>query len=72
MGYFWFAYFVHLIPFFIVNGVLTGAVTPNPVVWYNPEEIIGLRIVSIPIEDTIYALTCLLIPISVLEYLKTK
>ncbi len=72
MGYFWFAYFVHLIPFFIVNGVLTGAVTPKPVVWYNPEEIIGLRIVSIPIEDTIYALTCLLLPISILEYLKTK
>jgi lycopene cyclase domain-containing protein len=72
MGYFWFAYFVHLIPFFIVNGVLTGAVTPKPVVWYNPEEIIGLRIVSIPIEDTVYALTCLLLPISILEYLKTK
>jgi lycopene cyclase domain-containing protein len=52
--------------------MLTGAVTPKPVVWYNPEEIIGLRIVSIPIEDTIYALTCLLLPISILEYLKTK
>ena len=72
MGYFWMAYFTHLIPFFIVNGILTGAITPNPVVIYNPSEIIGLRLYTIPLEDTIYALTCLLLPITVLEYLNTK
>jgi lycopene cyclase domain-containing protein len=72
MGYFWMAYFIHLIPFFIVNGILTGAITPNPVVIYNPSEIIGLRLYTIPLEDTIYALTCLLLPITVLEYLNTK
>ncbi|MBU3661675.1 MAG: lycopene cyclase domain-containing protein [Bacteroidetes bacterium] len=70
MGYFWFAYFVHLIPFLIINGILTGAATPNPVVWYNPNEIIGFRITTIPIEDTIYALTCLLLPISILEAIR--
>lgn len=72
LGYFWFAYFIHLIPFLIVNGVLTGAATPKPIVWYNPEDIIGWRIYTIPVEDTIYALTCLLLPITILEYLKTK
>ena len=72
MAYFWMAYFVHLIPFLLVNGVLTGAITPEPVVGYNTNEIIGLRIYTIPIEDTIYALTCLLIPISVMEYLLNK
>jgi lycopene cyclase domain-containing protein len=72
MGYFWFAYLVHLIPFLVVNGVLTGAVTPEPVVFYNTNEIIGLRIITIPIEDTIYALTCLLIPITVMEYLLNR
>lgn len=72
MGYFWFAYLVHLIPFLVINGVLTGAVTPEPVVFYNANEIIGLRIVTIPIEDTIYALTCLLIPITVMEYLLNR
>lgn len=72
MGYFWFAYFIHLIPFFIINGILTGAVTPSPVVSYNPNEIIGIRLYTIPIEDTMYALTCLLLPISVLEYFKQK
>jgi lycopene cyclase domain-containing protein len=70
MGYFWAAYFIHLVPFFIVNGILTGALTPEPVVKYNPNEIIGIRLVTIPLEDTIYALTCLLLPITVLEYFK--
>lgn len=65
MGYFWMAYFIHLIPFFIVNGVLTA----KPVVIYNNLEIIGPRIYTIPMEDSIYALTCLLLPITVMEFL---
>lgn len=65
MGYFWMAYFIHLIPFFIVNGVLTA----KPVVLYNAHEIIGPRFYTIPIEDSIYALTCLLLPITVMEYI---
>jgi lycopene cyclase domain-containing protein len=65
MGYFWMAYFIHLIPFFLVNGVLTA----KPVVIYNSLEIIGPRIYTIPIEDSIYALTCLLLPITVIEYI---
>ena len=72
MGYFWMAYFVHLIPFFIVNGVLTGFVTPEPVVIYSETEIIGIRLGTIPIEDGIYALTCLLLPITILEKIRTK
>jgi lycopene cyclase domain-containing protein len=67
MTYFWIAYFVHLLPFVIINGVLTGAVTPNPIVWYSSDHIIGLRFVSIPIEDFIYALSCLLLPITIME-----
>ncbi len=72
MGYFWLAFLVHLVPFFIINGVLTGAVTTEPVVWYNPEKILGIRLYTIPVEDTIYALTCLLLPITIMEWLITK
>lgn len=67
MGYFWLAYFIHLIPFLLVNGILTGAVTSDPVVWYNNDENLGVRLYTIPIEDTVYALTCLLLPITIME-----
>jgi lycopene cyclase domain-containing protein len=48
------AYLLCLIPFFIVNGILTGAFTPEPIVWYNSAHIIGFRMVSIPFEDLYY------------------
>ncbi len=67
MGYFWMSYFVQLIPFLIVNGILTGAFTANPIVIYNEGEITGWRIKTIPVEDLIYALTCLLLPLSIME-----
>lgn len=47
-------YVVCFIPFLIVNGILTGGFTKNPVVWYNEDQIIGWRIGTIPIEDSIY------------------
>lgn len=72
MTYFWIAYLVHLLPFVLINGVLTGAITPNPIVWYSANHIIGLRLISIPIEDFFYALSCLLIPITVMEWFMNK
>ncbi len=57
-----FAYTVALIPFLIVNGILTGMVTENPVVWYNESHIIGIRIGTIPFEDLYYNY-CLFLPI---------
>ena len=65
LAYFWMAYFIHLIPFLIINGVLTA----KPVVIYNASEIIGPRIYTIPIEDSVYALTCLLLPITIIEFI---
>ena len=67
MGRFYFAFAILLIPFAIVNGILTGAITPEPVVWYNDEENIGIRIGTIPLEDTVYALLLMLLPITIWE-----
>lgn len=53
-------YAVLLIPFFIVNGILTGTGPDNPVVWYNNSEIIGIRFFTIPVEDVIYGMELLL------------
>ncbi len=71
-SYFWLMYGLSLIPFLIVNGALTGAFTPSPVVWYNNSENLGIRLVTIPIEDTIYLLFYLLLIFIVYENLSQK
>jgi len=55
-GYFFSTYIIiSLIPFIIVNGILTGYLDANtPPVWYNNDEIIGIRLLTIPIEDFLY------------------
>ncbi len=69
MGNFWRFYFIHLIPFIIVNGILTGTGIEDQVVWYNNAQIIGVRIGTIPIEDTIYSMSVMLMNITIMEYL---
>lgn len=49
-----------LIPFFIVNGILTGTGLQQPVVWYNNAENVSLRVLTIPVEDFVYGLEMLL------------
>jgi lycopene cyclase domain-containing protein len=47
-------FLLSLIPFLLVNGILTGMSTPEPIVWYNSDHIIGFRIITIPMEDIFY------------------
>lgn len=67
---FYFTYMIILIPFLVVNGILTGTSIPEEVVWYNPEEIIGLRLFTIPVEDILYGLVLILMNISIYEAFK--
>lgn len=64
LGKFLRAYLVSLIPFLVVNGVLTAL----PVVSYNDAENLGIRIFTIPIEDTQYMLLMLLMNTFLFEY----
>lgn len=61
-----------LIPFFIVNGILTGSGIEDQVVWYNNDENLGVRMFTIPVEDSIYAFTMILTSLVLLEYFENK
>ena len=61
-----------LIPFFLVNGILTGSFIEEQVVWYNNSENLNLRVFTIPIEDTIYAFSLILTNLVLTEYFQKK
>jgi lycopene cyclase domain-containing protein len=52
---YWIYIAITLIPFFIVNYLLTSL----PVVTYNPAAIFGIRITTIPVEDFFYSFSLL-------------
>lgn len=57
---FYLTFLVILIPFTIVNGILTGSLIEGEVVWYNPGENLGIRILTIPVEDFGYGFSLIL------------
>jgi lycopene cyclase domain-containing protein len=47
-------YALLLVPFLIVNGILTGTGLEEPVVSYNKTENLNIRLFTIPLEDVFY------------------
>lgn len=72
MGRFYLAMTVWLVPFFIVNGILTGSFIEEQVVWYNNAENLSLRMFTIPLEDTFYGMLLILMNTTIYEYLKQR
>lgn len=66
MSHFYVTFLISLIPFFIVNGILTGV----PVVSYDDTQNLGIRLGTIPIEDSVFFLGMLLIVMPIYERLK--
>lgn len=72
MGRFYLSYTVVLIPFIIVNGILTGSYIEEEVVWYNDLENLGRRIFTIPVEDIFYGMLLILMNVSFYEFFMRK
>ncbi len=69
---FYLTFLAILIPFFIVNGILTGSFIRNEVVWYNNLENLNIRLFTIPIEDVVYAFSLILLNLFIMNYLEPK
>ena len=49
--------YLSILPFFFIsNGILTGSFLAEPIVWYNDMENLGIRLFTIPVEDSMYGL----------------
>ena len=85
MGWFHFAWWILLIPFYISNGVLTGLdfwqypiINLNPetvsdqIVWYNNNHNLGIRIWSVPLDDFFYGMAMILMTVGWYEKISAK
>ncbi len=72
LGRFYLMYLVTLIPFFIVNGLLTGSFIPQEVVYYDDAQNLGIRLGTIPVEDMVYGLLMLLMNVTWFEFFKSR
>ncbi len=68
LSHFFLTYLVTLIPFGMVNGVLTGM----PVVEYNDAQNLGIRIMQIPVEDFAYLMSMMIMVTMIYEKLRAK
>ena len=72
MGRFYFTFLFVLVPFFIANGLLTGSWIDGEVVWYNNDHNLGIRLGTIPLEDTFYGMLLILLNITLFEWLQER
>ncbi len=67
--YFYIFYSIIVIPFIICNGILTGSFLNRTVVYYNDTENLGIRILTIPLDDVFYGMALILFHVLFYEYL---
>ncbi|CAN5682167.1 hypothetical protein BH11BAC1_BH11BAC1_30510 [soil metagenome] len=66
------SYCAILVPFFLMNGILTGTFIDGEVVWYNNNENLGIRLLTIPVEDVFYGMSMILWNVNLTLFLQEK
>ena len=69
---FYITFLLVLIPFFIVNGLLTGSFIHQEVVWYNNGKNMLNKVGTIPYENCFYAFSMLYMNLLLIERFKSK
>jgi lycopene cyclase domain-containing protein len=65
-------YTILMLGFFPVNGILTGTGLESPIVNYNPKEFLGIRMLTIPVEDAVYGYSQFLLVIYFFKLFQKK
>lgn len=66
------SFLIILMPFFIVNSILTGTFIEGEVVWYNNAETLGIRLGTIPVEDVGYLFSLILLNLLMNNWFQKK
>jgi lycopene cyclase domain-containing protein len=72
LGHFYFTYALLLIPFLIVNGLLTGTGLKSPIVWYDDRQTMRIRFLTIPLEDIFYGMSLILLNLLIYSFLTKR
>ena len=69
---FYISFVLIYVPFFFVNSALTGSYSENPVVFYDNNENLGIRVGTMPLEDSFYCFSMLYGSVLLFEYFRRK
>ena len=69
---FYISFIVIYIPFFFVNSALTGSYSDKPVVFYDDTENLGIRVGTMPLEDSFYCFSMLYGSVLLFEYFRIR
>ena len=69
---FFITFLLILVPFIVVNGILTGTGIDQEIVWYNDAENLGIRFFTIPVEDFAYAFSMILLNLVLIQQFQKK
>lgn len=70
LGRLYFSWMILLIPFLIVNGILTGSFIDEEVVFYDDSQNLGIRLFTIPVEDSLFGLLLFMMNVGIYEFFR--